>query len=89
MPSVRRIDVKTPVPALREASTVLVDTPGLYSRMKFGYDLMTREFRDSAACAVFVVRSDNGKHNTQPTRGDAQCCRFYQVHGHFCWAWAC
>ncbi|MFT4546289.1 MAG: GTPase SAR1 family protein [Verrucomicrobiales bacterium] len=57
--AVRRIDVKTPVPSLREASTVLVDTPGLYSRMKFGYDLMTREFRDSAACAVFVVRSDN------------------------------
>ena len=57
--AVRRIDVKTPVPALREANTVLVDSPGLYSRMKFGYDLMTREFRDSAACAVFVVRSDN------------------------------
>lgn len=57
--AVRRIDVRTPVPALREANTVLVDTPGLYSRMKFGYDLMTREFRDSAACAVFVVKSDN------------------------------
>ena len=27
--------------------------------MKFGYDYMTREFRDSAACAVFVVKTDN------------------------------
>ncbi len=57
--AVRRIDVRTPVPALKEANTVLVDTPGLYSRMKFGYDLITREFRNSAACAVFVVKSDN------------------------------
>ena len=40
-------------------STVLVDTPGLYSRMNFGYDVLTREFRDSAACAVFVVKTDN------------------------------
>jgi hypothetical protein len=38
---------------------VLVDTPGLYSRMKFGYDLMTRECRDAAASAVFVVKTDN------------------------------
>jgi len=38
---------------------ILVDTPGLYSRMNFGYDVLTREFRDSAACAVFVVKTDN------------------------------
>ena len=57
--AIRRIDVKLPVPALGESSTVLVDTPGLYSRMNFGYDVLTREFRDSAACAVFVVKTDN------------------------------
>ena len=57
--AIRRIDVKLPVPALAESSTVLVDTPGLYSRMNFGYDVLTREFRDSAACAVFVVKTDN------------------------------
>ncbi len=57
--AIRRIDVKVPVPALGESSTVLVDTPGLYSRMNFGYDVLTREFRDSAACAVFVVKTDN------------------------------
>lgn len=57
--AIRRIDVKLPVAALGESSTVLVDTPGLYSRMNFGYDVLTREFRDSAACAVFVVKTDN------------------------------
>src|SRR5215213_3695039 len=57
--AIRRIDVKLPVPSLAESSTVLVDTPGLYSRMNFGYDVLTREFRDSAACAVFVVKTDN------------------------------
>ena len=45
--------------SLAESSTVLVDTPGLYSRMNFGYDMLTREFRDTAACAVFVVKTDN------------------------------
>jgi len=57
--AIRRIDIKVPVPTLAESSTVLVDTPGLYSRMNFGYDVLTREFRDSAACAVFVVKTDN------------------------------
>jgi len=57
--AIRRVDVKIPVDSLAESSTVLVDTPGLYSRMNFGYDVLTREFRDSAACAVFVVKTDN------------------------------
>jgi GTPase SAR1 family protein len=57
--AIRRVDVKLPVESLAESSTVLVDTPGLYSRMNFGYDVLTREFRDSAACAVFVVKTDN------------------------------
>ena len=57
--AIRRIDIKAPVRSLAESSTVLVDTPGLYSRMNFGYDVLTREFRDSAACAVFVVKTDN------------------------------
>lgn len=57
--AIRRIDIQLPIANLQESSTVLVDTPGLYSRMKFGYDLMTREFRNSAACAVFVVKTDN------------------------------
>jgi energy-coupling factor transporter ATP-binding protein EcfA2 len=57
--AIRRIDIQLPVAALAESATVLVDTPGLYSRMNFGYDVLTREFRDSAACAVFVVKTDN------------------------------
>ena len=57
--AIRRVNITLPVPNLADASTVLVDTPGLYSRMKFGYDLMTREFRNAAACAVFVVKTDN------------------------------
>lgn len=57
--AIRRIDIRLPVPALTDSATVLVDTPGLYSRMNFGYDVLTREFRDSAACAVFVVKTDN------------------------------
>lgn len=57
--AIRRVDVRFPIENLRESNTILVDTPGLYSRMHFGYDLLTREFRDSAACAVFVVKTDN------------------------------
>jgi hypothetical protein len=57
--AIRRIDIQLPVPRLAESATVLVDTPGLYSRMNFGYDVLTREFRESAACAVFVVKTDN------------------------------
>ena len=57
--AIRRVQVELPAKNLRESGTVLVDTPGLYSKMKFGYDFMTREFRDSAACAVFVVKTDN------------------------------
>ncbi len=57
--AIRRVDIKMPVPALGESAMILVDTPGLYSRMNFGYDVLTREFRDGAACAVFVVKTDN------------------------------
>ena len=57
--AIRRVQVELPVENLRESGTVLVDTPGLYSKMKFGYDAMTQDFRDSAACAVFVVKTDN------------------------------
>jgi hypothetical protein len=57
--AIRRIDINLPVKSLAESGTVLVDTPGLYSRMNFGYDVLTKEFRDSAACAVFVVKTDN------------------------------
>ena len=57
--AIRRVDVKVPAGELAESGSVLVDTPGLYSRMKFGYDRMTREFRNAAACAIFVVKTDN------------------------------
>ncbi len=57
--AVRRIDVRMPAPALGASGALLVDTPGLYSRMKFGYDQMTRDFRGAAASAVFVVKTDN------------------------------
>lgn len=57
--AIRRIDVRVPAGDLAQSSAVLVDTPGLYSRMKFGYDRMTREFRNAAACAIFVVKTDN------------------------------
>ena len=35
-------DLRNSPGALAESSTVLVDTPGLYSRMNFGYDVLTR-----------------------------------------------
>lgn len=57
--AIRRVDVRVPAGDLAESGSVLVDTPGLYSRMKFGYDRMTREFRNAAACAIFVVKTDN------------------------------
>ena len=57
--AIRRMDIEVPAANLAESGSVLVDTPGLYSRMKFGYDQMTRDFRDTAACAIFVVKTDN------------------------------
>jgi hypothetical protein len=57
--AIRRVEVRRPSGDLAESGAVLVDTPGLYARMKFGYDQMTRDFRDAAACAVFVVKTDN------------------------------
>jgi energy-coupling factor transporter ATP-binding protein EcfA2 len=60
MPSaLRRVDVRVPAAELETSGAVLVDTPGLYTRMKFGYDRMTRDFRDAAACAVFIVKTEN------------------------------
>ncbi|HEX9794921.1 MAG TPA: dynamin family protein [Planctomycetota bacterium] len=57
--AIRRVDVKIPAGQLAESGAVLVDTPGLYTKMHFGYDRMTREFRNAAACAIFVVKTDN------------------------------
>lgn len=57
--AIRRVDVRIPANHLADSSAVLVDTPGLYSRMKFGYDRLTREFRNTAASAIFVVKTDN------------------------------
>lgn len=56
--AIRRVDVRVPDSALDQTGAVLVDTPGLYTRMRFGYDRMTRDFRNAAACAIFVVKSD-------------------------------
>lgn len=56
--AIRRVDVHVPDSQLEKTGAVLVDTPGLYTRMRFGYDRMTRDFRDAAACAIFVVKSD-------------------------------
>ncbi|MBN1238514.1 MAG: dynamin family protein [Gammaproteobacteria bacterium] len=57
--AIRRIDINIPIQDLEHSGAVLVDTPGLYSRMKFGYDRMTRDFRNAAACAIFIVKTDN------------------------------
>jgi energy-coupling factor transporter ATP-binding protein EcfA2 len=56
--AIRRVDVRVPDSELATTGAVLVDTPGLYTRMRFGYDRMTRDFRNAAACAIFVVKSD-------------------------------
>jgi len=56
--AIRRVDVRVPGSELASTGAVLVDTPGLYTRMRFGYDRMTRDFRNAAACAIFVVKSD-------------------------------
>ncbi|HEX6996491.1 MAG TPA: dynamin family protein [Gammaproteobacteria bacterium] len=57
--AIRKIDIKLDIPDLAQSGAVLVDTPGLYTRMKFGYDRMTRDFRNAAACAIFIVKTDN------------------------------
>ncbi|MCP3919713.1 MAG: GTPase domain-containing protein [bacterium] len=57
--SIRTVEVRLPAKDLDNSGAVLVDTPGLYSRMKFGYDRMTRDFRSSASCAIFIVKPEN------------------------------
>ena len=57
--AIKHLNVEVPAKALSSSGTVLIDTPGLYSRMKFGYEQVTREFRNTAACAIFVVKGDN------------------------------
>jgi GTPase SAR1 family protein len=57
--AIRKIAVRMPTPALAESSATLVDTPGLYASMKFDYDGLTKDYREVASCAVFVVKSDN------------------------------
>jgi len=57
--AIKRLNVEVPAQALASSGTVLIDTPGLYSRMKLGYEQVTREFRNTAACAIFVVKGDN------------------------------
>ncbi|MFP4204060.1 MAG: GTPase domain-containing protein [Opitutales bacterium] len=57
--AIRRIDFTLPAPYLKESGTILVDTPGLYTKMKYNYGQLTRDFRNTAACAVFVVKTDN------------------------------
>lgn len=56
---IRRVDITLPAPNLKSSGTILVDTPGLYAKMKYDYDQLTRDFRNNAACAVFVVKTDN------------------------------
>lgn len=56
---IRRVDITLPAPNLQSSGTILVDTPGLYAKMKYDYDQLTRDFRNNAACAVFVVKTDN------------------------------
>ncbi len=57
--AIRQVDIGLTATELDQGAAVLVDTPGLYAKMKFGYDRMTRDFRDRAACAIFVVKADN------------------------------
>jgi len=57
--AIRRIDFTLPAPFLQESGTILVDTPGLYTRMRYNYGQLTKDFRNTAACAVFVVKTDN------------------------------
>jgi Dynamin family len=58
--AIRRIDISLPAATdLAAAEAVLVDTPGLYTRMRIGYDSLTRHSKRVASVAVFVVRADS------------------------------
>lgn len=57
--AIRRVDVGLPAPQLQRSGAVLVDSPGLFVKMRFGYDRMTKDFKRSAATAMFVVKTDN------------------------------
>ena len=57
--AIRRVDFTLPAPNLQHSGTILVDTPGLYTKMRYNYEQLTRDFRHNAACAVFVVKTDN------------------------------
>ena len=70
--AIRRVEVRRPSGDLAESGAVLVDTPGLYARMKFGYDQMTRDFRDAAACAVFPWSTRTPAGSSRPS-GTCRC----------------
>lgn len=57
--AIRQIDITMSLDILRRSGASLVDTPGLYTRMKFNYDRLTKDFRDTASCAIFIVKTDN------------------------------
>ena len=58
--AIRRIDIDLPEATdLAAAEAVLVDTPGLYTRMRIGYDALTRHSKRVASVAVFVVKADS------------------------------
>lgn len=57
--AIRRVDVGLLAPQLKRSGAVLVDSPGLFVKMRFGYDRMTKDFKRSAATAMFVVKTDN------------------------------
>ena len=58
--AIRRIDISLPEATdLAAAEAVLVDTPGLYTRMRIGYDALTRHSKRVASVAVFVVKADS------------------------------
>ncbi|MBI5724074.1 MAG: dynamin family protein [Planctomycetes bacterium] len=57
--AIRQIDITLPLDILARSGASLVDTPGLYTRMKFSYDRLTKDFRNTAACAIFIVKTDN------------------------------
>lgn len=58
--AIRRIDISLPEATdLAAAEAVLVDTPGLYTQMRIGYDALTRHSVRVASVAVFVVKADS------------------------------
>ena len=57
--AIRSLEVRIPVDALAQTGCVLVETPYLHGRLRFGYADALLDLGDRSACAIVVVRTQD------------------------------